>query len=146
MGGKRTDSGSQRSTSHSYVTSPVRAAKETDFYRVDSSDIDPNVIPPLLFEKALGEIEGHAQSAFETLIQSGPDDLDPRQALDMGIYLGVQYARGQSVRRQIQHASHSALVAWFEAMPDNQIAEMLRTQGPDCKSRSKTAAPERVKT
>jgi hypothetical protein len=58
----------ETSTTNSYVTSPVRAAKETDFCRVDLPEIDPSVIRPrLLFEKALGEIEGHAPTSIRHL-------------------------------------------------------------------------------
>lgn len=43
--------------SRSWVTTPNKAAFETDYYRVDSADIDPQEVPPLLFETALSKIE-----------------------------------------------------------------------------------------
>jgi hypothetical protein len=33
-------------TRHSYVGAPEKVARDTDFYRLDSDDVDPDVIPP----------------------------------------------------------------------------------------------------
>jgi len=127
----------ETSTPKSFVTSPAKAIRETDFYRAESPDIDPDMIPPLFFEKALGELEGRAQPAFEVLISGDPRDLNPRQALDMGNYLGVQSTRGRSVRTQIQQASNAALSFWLDSMPDHQISQMLKSKGTE-------ATPESV--
>src|ERR1700728_1073311 len=41
----------------SWKSSPKNAALETDFYRVESADLDPRDVPPLLFETALSKLE-----------------------------------------------------------------------------------------
>jgi hypothetical protein len=132
----------ETSTAKSYITSPERAAKETDFYRIETED--PDFAPPLLFEAALGEFEGRAQPCLDVLVSDGPDALGPQQALDTGIYLGLQYARGRAVRQQIQQASHLAAVAWVEAIPDDKVAEILQRQGTDATPEAVARAKEAI--
>jgi hypothetical protein len=39
------------------VTTPRKAATETDYYRIESPDLDPEEIPPLLFEVTFSRVE-----------------------------------------------------------------------------------------
>src|SRR4051794_14293374 len=53
----------------SYTTSPFKAARITDFYRMDSEDLDAQEVPPLLLETMLGDIEGAAKEIVDDLVQ-----------------------------------------------------------------------------
>src|SRR5262245_6915050 len=55
---------------HSYTTSPGKAARETDYYRLESPDVDPNEVPPLLMEVMLGEVESAAKSTIDRMLAS----------------------------------------------------------------------------
>src|SRR5687768_9881753 len=49
---------------HTYLTTPSKAAIETDFYRIDAEEVNPKEVPPLLFETLLSDIEGNAAEAI----------------------------------------------------------------------------------
>ncbi len=49
---------------HSYLTSAANAARETDFFSLESHDLDPNEVPPLLAETALSRLEADAAEAL----------------------------------------------------------------------------------
>ena len=51
------------------------AARETDFYRMESDDLDSDEIPPLLFETILSRLEGAAPAVIDLLIEGGPTAL-----------------------------------------------------------------------
>ena len=42
---------------NSYLCAPEKAARETDFYRIDHPDIPRDEVPPLVFETLLGHLE-----------------------------------------------------------------------------------------
>src|SRR5437879_1980813 len=44
--------------------SPKQVAKERDFYRIESEDVDPIEVPPLLFEVVLGKVESWGKPAI----------------------------------------------------------------------------------
>lgn len=48
-----------------YITAPEKAARETDYYRVQSEDIDPEFLPPLFLETFLSHIEDLGKQAID---------------------------------------------------------------------------------
>src|SRR4051794_26435246 len=42
---------------NSYLAAPEKAARETDYYRIEAPEISPDEVPPLLFETMLGRVE-----------------------------------------------------------------------------------------
>jgi hypothetical protein len=79
---------------HSYLTSAANAARETDFYSLESHDLDPNEVPPLLAETALSRLEADAAEALFVLL----DDLgrlSSQQRFDLTALMLMQYTRGR---------------------------------------------------
>ena len=90
-------------TKVTYKTSAERAAKETDFYRIEHPDIDPNVIEPLAFENLLGKIETIAKLEIDELLERPPGIVDDRMTWeDLGYFIAFQVTRGREYRRTNQ--------------------------------------------
>ncbi len=79
---------------HSFLTSAANAARETDFYSLESQDLDPSEVPPLLAETALSRLESAAAEALAVLL----DDcgrLSSQQRFDLTALMLMQYTRGR---------------------------------------------------
>ncbi|WP_322769425.1 DUF4238 domain-containing protein, partial [Frankia sp. Cr1] len=87
-------------TQHTYVAAPTAVARETDYYRLESEDIDAAEIPPLLFETLLSDVEGHGKTAIDELLARSPDEIDPELMAWFFWYLSFQFTRGRSFREQ----------------------------------------------
>jgi hypothetical protein len=93
-------------TNHTYLTSPGRAARVTDYYRVESEDIDPELVPPLFFEVFFSMTEGTGKQVIDELVGTGdPDTLDPDLRATFAYYMALQHTRGQTYRAQ--HRKHA---------------------------------------
>jgi hypothetical protein len=93
-------------TNHTYLTSPGRAARVTDYYRVESEDIDPELVPPLFFEVFFSMTEGTGRQVIDELVRTGdPDALDPELRATFAYYMALQHTRGQTYRAQ--HRKHA---------------------------------------
>jgi Protein of unknown function (DUF4238) len=115
-----------------YVTSPGRAARETDFYRVESEDLDPATIPPLLFELLLGRIEEWGKQAIDHLLSVSPwGEFDPQVAAQFAWYLAMQFARGASFRRERRHMANQFFKLQYGELNDEGIREELKRRGLD---------------
>ena len=90
---------------HSYTPSPSTAARETDFYRLESDDIDPDIVPPLLLETVLSDIEGRGKPRITQLITDGPGGLSLEEAMDIAIYSSAPNDHGRSFRTQTEHST-----------------------------------------
>jgi hypothetical protein len=88
-------------TRKTFPSSPGNAARITDFYQVDSPDLDPNEIPPALVENMLSIIEGSAVPALDNLLANGVNGLSGQDRGDIATFLGFQAARGQQTRNMI---------------------------------------------
>ncbi|WP_437773505.1 DUF4238 domain-containing protein [Arthrobacter sp. KNU40] len=93
---------SDLNTGKSYVTSPGNAARVTDFYLLESPDLDPDEIPPAFVENLLALIEGRAVPALDTLLAHSADGMSGQDKADISVFLGFQLARGQQTREMIQ--------------------------------------------
>ncbi|QOT19444.1 DUF4238 domain-containing protein [Paenarthrobacter sp. YJN-5] len=92
-------------TGKSYATSPATAARVTDFYLLESPDLDPDEIPPAFVENLLALIEGRAVPALDSLLDLGPDGISGQERADIATFLGFQSARGQQTRNMIQQVA-----------------------------------------
>jgi hypothetical protein len=99
-----------------------------------SPNIDPEHVPPLLAEMALGEIESEFGKAARVLNGAAPGlltNIPPETALAAAQFMGVQFTRG-SVHREVQKemANLSLRLQWRDAT-DEQLQEHLRRSGED---------------
>jgi hypothetical protein len=114
----------------SWVTTPRRAAAETDYYRLDSPDLESQEIPPLLFEVTLGRVEQWGADFIEAA-GSDPAALlrDDEQRVFFSIYLAFQYVRGRNFRS----FSHASMNDYFKltygGMTDAGIRRFLKDRG-----------------
>jgi len=63
---------------YSYRATPGNAARETDYYRVESEDLDPIEVPPLVFETMLGTAEGYGKRGKHSATTNNPSPLRGR--------------------------------------------------------------------
>jgi hypothetical protein len=116
-------------TAKTYCVSPKQAARQTDFYNLSSPDIDPDELPPLLFEVLLSEVESWGKHAIDALLQTQPRDLDPEMMAHFTFYLALQMTRGEAFREQLRASSQQMAVLQFGEMTDEGIRHTLRKRG-----------------
>jgi len=114
-----------------YLTSPTRAAKITDYYRVESEDIDPELVPPLLFEVFLGEMERIGKSGIDALLDGSVVNLDEEMRSSLSRFIALQHTRGQSYRDQLRKSANDIFRLQYGGMTDEGIKMLLRRQGRD---------------
>lgn len=91
-------------TRHSYVAAPEKVARHTDFYRLDSDDVDPDEIPPLLMEVLLSKIEGAAVQPIAKLIDQADEDFTTDDRASVAMFVAFQLTRGRAFRSRIQQS------------------------------------------
>jgi len=114
---------------HTYLSSADTAARETDFYRMESDDLDPESIPPLLFETMLSRVEGAGKAAIDLLLDGGILALDPPDVYALTQFLAFQLARGRARRREITNMANKMMLLQYGQMTDEGIRRRLREQG-----------------
>lgn len=118
-------------TRRTYVTSAGKAARETDYYRLESPDVDPNEVPPLVFETMLSVVEGYGKRAIDDLLVRPPSRIDPELMMGFVWYLAFQLTRGKAFRREQQHAATELFRLTTSGTTDQQISTTLgRTPTP----------------
>jgi hypothetical protein len=115
-------------TGTSYETSPLKAARITDFYRIEAEGLDPDEIPPLLIETALAEIEGWGRGIIDELI-SQPESLDPRQIANFAWFLAFQFTRGMANREEMRFIANDFFKIRYTNLSDDGIRRELRRRG-----------------
>ena len=104
---------------------PSTLARETDFYSLASPDVDPATVPPLLFEKMLGDTEGAAVQAIDVLLTTQPDDADPELMAEFAWFLAFQMTRGRQYRAGVQHSTNETIKAQLDGLTDLGIRKQL---------------------
>jgi hypothetical protein len=112
----------------SYETSPEKAARITDFYRLEAEGFDPDQIPPLLMETALSEIEGWGRAVIDELIAQ-PESLDPPQVANFAWFLGFQFTRGMAQREEMRFIANHFFKIRYTNLSDEGIRRELRRRG-----------------
>lgn len=123
-------------TKRTWVTSPGRAARRTDFYRLEDDELDPDSVPPLLFETILGRVESEAALVVRKLAEQQPhgdwvqSNLSPEHVIAMSNFVAFQALRGPWFREvqegQLSNA-YQLLYAHLTEEPNlrTELAERL---------------------
>jgi hypothetical protein len=116
----------------SWITTPRRAATETDYYRIESPDLDPKEIPPLLFEVTLSRVEKWGSDFIDAAIADPIEVLrDDEQRVFFSLYMAFQYVRGRNFRA----FSHASMNDYFKLtygeMTDAGIRHSLQERGQE---------------
>ena len=76
----------------SWPATPRRAATESDYYRIESPDLDPDEIPPLLFEVTLSRVERWGADFIDAAIADHDTLLRcEEQRVLFSVYMAFQY-------------------------------------------------------
>lgn len=113
----------------SYKTSPEKAARETDFYRLEHPEVDPEHLPPLLFETLLGKLEGSAKLAIDVLLEQQPGALDDEIMQEFAWHLSFQFVRGYTFREENRNQLASMYRLQYANVSDEQIRKRLEKKG-----------------
>lgn len=114
----------------SYCPAPDQAARETDFYRLEHPDLDPDTVPPLLFETYLSKIEGQAVKAIDGLIEHGdPSELGAETFVLFAMYLGLTVTRGREFRARAHQILAEGYKLLYADVSDKTIVQKLRDRG-----------------
>lgn len=145
------DSGKIRVTNidegKSWVTSPKKAASETDYYRIESPDLDPEEIPPLLFEVTLSKIEQWGADFIEAAVEDpvGTARDDEIRVL-FSLYMAFQFVRGRSYRAFASASVTDFFKHTYGEITDEGIRYALREKGLDPAASLPPIAPAVRKT
>lgn len=116
-------------TGTTYCVSPKKAARKTDYYNLSAPGINPEELPPLLFEVVLSEVESWGKQAIDALLHARPRDIDPELMAQFAFYLALQMTRGDRFRSQLRDSSQQMAVLQFGDMTDAGITQTLRKRG-----------------
>ncbi len=116
----------------SWITSPKRAASETDYYRIESPDLDPEGVPPLLFEVVLSKIERWGADFIASVIDDPVTPLhDDETRVLFSHYMALQYVRGRNYRNFARASMADMFKLTYEDITDEGIRQELRERGLD---------------
>jgi hypothetical protein len=114
----------------SWVTTPKKAANETDYYRIESPDLDPEEIPPLLFEVTLSKIErwgaDFIKAAIDDPVNAARDD---ELRVLFSLYMAFQYVRGRSYRTFTRASMTDMFKLAYGEITDEGIRHVLHEKG-----------------
>ncbi|MCX5169056.1 DUF4238 domain-containing protein [Streptomyces antibioticus] len=113
----------------SHLSAPEKAARETDYYRLESPDLDESALPPLLFEKMLGEVEGMSVGVIDALAEHGPDVLTPKQRAEFSLFLAFQITRGHSFRTANRLMVGDFFKMQYEGVTREGVRQLLIERG-----------------
>jgi len=121
-----------------YFKTAKGAARQTDYYRVEADEIDPDKLPPLLFELMLGEVEGNAVAAINALIAAtDPYEIDPELGSYLAWFVAFQWVRGEAFRTAHREMISEVFREMHADITDEGIAMLVRDSGEE-------ATPERL--
>lgn len=112
-------------TGRSFLIAPRKAARETDFYRVESEDLDRELVSPLLFEKMLSDIEDAAVPAFDAAISMDPERFSQPAAVSLASFVAFQLARGHRSRSRMQQLVNSTFVEMYRGVTEEGMRAHL---------------------
>jgi hypothetical protein len=114
----------------SWTSSPKNAALQTDFYRVDSPDLDPQEVPPLLFETALSKFEqwgaDFINAAIDNPAAPGRND---EMRLRFSLFMAMQYVRGRHFRAVARASMTDFLKLRYGQLTEMGIRHLLQDRG-----------------
>ena len=113
----------------SWVTTPNKAAFETDYYRIDSPEIDPQEVPPLLFETALSKIEQWGAEYIKALIVDPNTKIDDEQRVLFSLYMAMQYVRGRHFRAVARASATDYFKLKYGQLTQRGMRNLLQERG-----------------
>lgn len=113
-----------------YVTAPSKAARVTDFYRLEAEELAPEEVPPLLFETILSDMERWGKAAIDDLLDE-PHFQDPELAARFAYFLGFQFTRGAAQRRELRFMANEMFKLQYGDLSDEGIRDLLTRQGEE---------------
>lgn len=117
---------------NSYLSTPRNAARETDYYRLEHPDLDPDDVPPLLIETGLSRLEATAKTIIDELLaHRDPTRLHPQAIAHLTWHLAFSVTRGKTFRDRAQERIGELYRLKYEKMTDAGIVAMLRKRGLD---------------
>jgi hypothetical protein len=119
--------------SKSHLARASQAAREGDYYRVESADVDAAVLPPNIFETILSRVEGKASGAIDQLV-SMPSSLGPQERYDTATFMAFQMARGHRTRLRIRASVNELAKLQTRELSDAYIRRVLRRGGTAVRS------------
>jgi hypothetical protein len=114
-----------------HTTTPNKAARDTDFYRIESVDIDRDLVPPLLFEKMLSVVEDAALKAFDVAIAMETSRFDEEATWNLATFISFQLARGHRFRARNQLIATTGYIEMYRHVTEDGIAQSLRDLATD---------------
>lgn len=108
----------------SFVTTAHKAARESQFYRMESDDLDPELMPPLLIEALLAQVEGDAGPVLQKL-RDRPMALTADEKFTLCQFLAFQATRGVATRRQLAFLSNEYFRITYGGLSDDGIRDQL---------------------
>lgn len=106
-----------------------------DYYRVEAPELDPEEVPPLIFEALLGEIEGLAAASSRELLMNGVSSLSMESRTHLALFIAFQLLRGQDYRASMQALARNSIQMmashWDDAATRNSLRERMGSEPSD---------------
>lgn len=109
----------------SFLTSASNAARETDFYSLESEDLDEDEVPPLLAETALSRLESDAAVALDALLES-PASISSQQRFDLTVLMLMQHTRGRLHREGQEYLTNAYHRVLYGDLDRSGVRDLLR--------------------
>lgn len=104
----------------SYCVAAAKAARDTDFYRLEHELLDADEVPPLFAEVILGKIEGMAVQQVDQLVADGSDRLAVEGRSAMSLFVASQLTRGRYFRARTQQMTNDGMrLLWAGTGPED---------------------------
>ncbi|HWJ62809.1 MAG TPA: DUF4238 domain-containing protein [Acidimicrobiales bacterium] len=121
----------------SWLSNPAKAARRTDYYRLEHDDLPPEDVPPLLFETILGKVEADAVPGLARLREDAPTgDLvqtkyHPDLIMPVVDFLAFQAVRGERHRTTVYKIYAQSYQTLYADLVDRDklAAELARRFG-----------------
>jgi hypothetical protein len=117
---------------NSYTTAPNKAARETDVYRLEHEQVDPEQVPPLLMETVLGRLEHTAKVVIDRIIAEGNRaDISDQDRFETAWHIASQLTRGRAFRQETKQLLNEMYRQLYAGITDDEIAERLASRGTE---------------
>lgn len=115
-----------------FTRAPSNAARQTDFYRAESSEFS-DVGSPIRWEVFLGMMEERAAGIMRALVDDDMQvaELAPDDFLDLASFIALQMTRGVSFRRNMQWIELQEFAVHYERGGVEAMRRLLRKNGAD---------------
>ncbi|MEX2440401.1 MAG: DUF4238 domain-containing protein [Actinomycetota bacterium] len=111
-----------------HVTTPAKACRISDFYRLEAEHLDPDQVPPLLMETLYSEVESWARKIIDSLVGDAPQ-LPPGDLASFAWFLAFQFTRGAGHREELKVFSNEMVKLEYGSLSDEGIRSELRRRG-----------------